>query len=99
ELPGRAVLVDEIMGADLGRRIAQPGERRFGALHAGVMQDEEIDAAGRRARPVIGRGAAADRHRALHRATAGRRRSTMMATAMIVVAPPSAGCQSRRAPR
>ena len=40
----------------------QTFERGGGALHPGVMQDEEIDAARGRTRPVIGRGTGADLH-------------------------------------
>ena len=51
--PDRAVLLDEIMRADLGLRVAQPVERGFGALHAGIMQHQHVD------RAHIGRLAAA----------------------------------------
>src|ERR1044071_3615467 len=51
--PDRAVLLDEIMRADLGFRVAQPVERGGGIRHAGIMQYQHVD------RPHVGRLAAA----------------------------------------
>src|SRR5205807_535264 len=53
EPPQRAVFLDEVMGADPGCRVAQPIERRGGALHPGVVQHQHVD------RPHIGGLAAA----------------------------------------
>ena len=38
-----AVFVDHIVGADLGRRVAQALQRRLGTGHAGIMQHQHID--------------------------------------------------------
>ena len=45
----RAVLVDQIMGGDLRRGIAQPVERSRRALHAGIVQHDHGD----RQRPLV----------------------------------------------
>ena len=43
--PERApVLEDEIVRRDGGARIAQPAKRLLGRVHAGVVQDEHVDA-------------------------------------------------------
>ena len=39
----RAVLVDGVMRTDLGLGIAEPLERGFGRLHAGIVQQQDID--------------------------------------------------------
>src|SRR5579885_1100122 len=70
QAPDRAVLFDKIMGADPGRRVAQPVERRAGAAHAGIMQHQHIDPWRLAAGAVIGRGAGAHR-RSAHGAATG----------------------------
>src|SRR5262249_37391083 len=51
-----AILVDQIVAADLGLGIAQPAERGFGIAHAGVVHEQQIDGFASRARGVIGGG-------------------------------------------
>ena len=50
-----AVLVDQIMGADLCHWIAQPGQRFFRGFHTGIMEDEHVGIFTRRPVVEIGR--------------------------------------------
>src|SRR3546814_48705 len=91
----RAVLVDDVMRADLGGRVGQAVERGRGARHARVVQHQHVDGRAGRTRFAIGRGAL-DHRRSSAACAAGviasasfGRRSTMMATPRMVMAPPS----------
>uniref|UniRef100_A0A0N5A0A3 PE-PGRS family protein n=1 Tax=Parastrongyloides trichosuri TaxID=131310 RepID=A0A0N5A0A3_PARTI len=44
-----AVLIDDIVGRDLGLGVAQAGDRRLGGLHAGIVQHQHV----RRAAPGV----------------------------------------------
>src|SRR5258705_9453676 len=55
-----SILLDQIMAADLGRRIPQALERGIAVAHAGIMDQQDVDGLARRPLIVIGRGALDD---------------------------------------
>ena len=72
-MPGAAVLVDqlddatvledEVVRRDAGRGRGEPGERALRRGHAGVVEEEDVDAPAAGPRTVVRRGALFDRER------------------------------------
>jgi hypothetical protein len=60
----RAVLIDAVMGAHPRRRIGHALQRRLGAQHVRIMQQQDVDAA-IGPRVLVGRGAFDEAHAAL----------------------------------
>ena len=58
----RPFLVNQVVGADFCRRVAQTVERGFRGLHAGVMQDNHVDGRVRRTVVEVGRRSFRRRH-------------------------------------
>jgi len=62
EAQDRPVLVDAVVGADLGGGIAEARQGGLGAIHVGVVQQQDVDRLSRRPGVVIGRGAVDQTH-------------------------------------
>ena len=93
QLVDRAVLVDQVMGTDLGFRVAQPVDGRLRRAHAGIVQDEQIDVETRRTGGKVRRLPVGD-HAVLPVVRAARAFSAsriwIMATPVKVIKPPMA---------
>src|SRR5215213_2003672 len=67
ELQNPAVLENEVVRRDLGKRVAEPLESLTSVRHAGVVQNENVRNAAIPSLPVIGRWKDLGRHRTVRR--------------------------------